>query len=38
MGKGKKHLKGPSKRTDEDDKRFEDSFVRLIYKAMGADE
>ena len=38
MGKGKEHLKGPSKRTDEDDKRFEDSFVRLIYKAMGADE
>lgn len=38
MGKGKKHLKGPSKRTDEDDRRFEDSFVRLINKAMGADD
>lgn len=27
MGKGKKHIKGPSKRTEEDDKRFEESFV-----------
>ncbi|MCR5793360.1 MAG: YaiI/YqxD family protein [Lachnospiraceae bacterium] len=33
MGKGKKHLKGPSKRTEEDDKRFEESFVRLIKQA-----
>lgn len=32
MGKGKHHLKGPSKRTDEDDKRFEESFIRLIEK------
>ena len=30
LGKGKHHIKGPSKRTDEDDKRFEDSFLRLI--------
>lgn len=32
MSKGKKHLKGPSKRTEEDDKRFEESFRRLIEK------
>lgn len=32
-GKGKQHLKGPSKRTDEDDKRFEEAFVRLVNKA-----
>lgn len=30
MGKSKNHLKGPSKRTEEDDKRFEASFRRLI--------
>lgn len=30
MGKGKHHLKGPSKRTDEDDQRFEESFKKLI--------
>ncbi len=34
MGKGKHHLKGPSKRTGEDNKRFEDSFVRLVEKAI----
>lgn len=28
--KGKNHLKGPSKRTAEDDKRFEESFRKLI--------
>ena len=28
--KSKNHLKGPAKRTDEDDRRFEDSFRRLI--------
>lgn len=33
-GRGKQHLKGPSKRTDEDDKRFEESFIRLIEKAV----
>lgn len=30
MGKGKTHLKGPSKRTDEDDKRFCESFTKLV--------
>lgn len=34
MGKGKHHLKGPSKRTGEDNKRFEDFFVRLVEKAI----
>ena len=28
------HLKGPRKRTDEDDKRFAESFRKLIVKAM----
>ena len=28
--RAKHHLKGPAKRTDEDDKRFEESFRRLI--------
>ena len=27
---GKHHLKGPAKRTDEDDRRFAESFERLI--------
>ena len=31
----KNHLKGPSKRTMEDDRRFEESFERLIQKVMG---
>lgn len=30
--KGKHHLKGPAKRTEEDDRRFEESFLRLIEK------
>ena len=30
----KHHLKGPAKRTTEDDLRFEESFERLIQKAM----
>lgn len=30
MGKGKHHLKGPAKRTLEDDKHFEESFRKLI--------
>lgn len=34
MGKGKHHLKGPSKRTPEDDKRFEESFIDLVEKAL----
>ena len=29
----KHHLKGPSKRTAEDDKRFEESFEKMIRKA-----
>lgn len=32
MSKGKHHIKGPSKRTEEDDRRFEESFVKLICK------
>ena len=31
----KNHLKGPSKRTQEDDKRFEESFEKLIQRAIG---
>ena len=31
----KNHLKGPSKRTSEDDRRFEESLERLIQKAIG---
>ncbi len=31
----KSHLRGPSKRTSEDDRRFEESFERLIQKAIG---
>ena len=34
MGKGKHHIKGPSKRTAEDDRRFEESFERLIQKSL----
>ena len=30
MGKGKHHLKGPAKRTSEDDEHFAASLVRLI--------
>lgn len=33
--KSKNHLKGPSKRTDEDDLRFEESFRRLIVSSGG---
>jgi len=32
MGKGKHHLKGPAKRTEEDDWRFEESLRKLIEK------
>lgn len=35
MGKGKHHLKGSSKRTEENDKRFEESFIHLVDKAFG---
>ena len=31
----KNHLKGPAKRTAEDDQRFEESFEKMIRKAMG---
>ena len=31
---GKHHLKGPSKRTDEDDRRFAESFTRLVEKRL----
>jgi uncharacterized protein YaiI (UPF0178 family) len=30
----KHHLKGPAKRTDEDDRRFEESFRRLIESSL----
>ena len=30
MGKGKHHMMGPSKRTHEDDRRFGESFEKLI--------
>lgn len=33
MGKGKHHLKGPAKRTVEDDERFQESFCKLVEKA-----
>lgn len=38
MGKGKHHLKGPSKRTEEDDKRFQESFEKLIQAAKEQQE
>ena len=31
---GKHHLKGPAKRTEEDDERFAESFERLIQEAL----
>ena len=31
---GKHHLKGPAKRTEEDDKRFAENFERLIQEAL----
>lgn len=34
----KNHLKGPAKRTAEDDQRFEESFEKLIRKAMDINE
>ncbi len=33
----KNHLKGPKKRTEEDDERFKESFEKLIIKAMAVD-
>ena len=35
MGKGKHHLKGPEKRTQEDDDRFRESFEKLVEMAGG---
>ncbi len=35
---GKNHLKDPKKRSREDDERFEESFERLIEKAMHGKE
>ena len=32
--KSKSHLKGPAKRTEEDDRRFEESFRRLINSSL----
>ncbi len=32
--KSKNHLKGPAKRTEEDDRRFKDSFRRLIESSL----
>lgn len=34
-GKGKHHLKGPAKRTQEDDDRFRESFEKLVEMAGG---
>lgn len=31
---GKHHLKGPSRRTEEDDRRFQESFEKLIRKVL----
>ena len=31
---GKHHLKGPAKRTEEDDKRFAESFERMIQEVL----
>lgn len=36
--KAKHHLKGPAKRTEEDDKRFRESFVKLISNNDPAEE
>ena len=32
--RSKNHLKGPAKRTDEDDRRFEERFRKLIHEAI----
>ena len=34
MASSKHHLKGPRKRTPEDDRRFEESFEKLVLKAI----
>lgn len=38
MGKGKHHLKGPAKRTLEDDDRFRESFEKLVEMAGGKED
>lgn len=38
MGKGKHHLKGPAKRTQEDDDRFRESFEKLVEMAGGRED
>ena len=38
MGKGKHNLKGPSKRTEENDKHFLESFEKLIATAVERDK
>ena len=38
MGKGKHHLKGPAKRTLEDDDRFRESFEKLVEMAGGRED
>ena len=35
---GKHHLKGPAKRTEEDDRRFAESLERMIREAMGEEK
>lgn len=37
-GNPKNHMKGPRKRTTEDNQRFEESFERLLCKAMSKEE
>lgn len=37
MGKGKRHLKGSKKRTEEDDMRFENAFRKLLSGILQAD-
>ena len=36
--KRKDHIKGSSRRTEEDDRRFADSFEKLIRKLQGAEQ
>ena len=38
MGKGKHHLKGPAKRTQEDEDRFRESFERLVEMVGGKED
>lgn len=38
MGKGKHHLKGPAKRTQEDDDSFRESFEKLVEMAGGKED